>query len=90
MATESGNDRVMVADLEVSAVKPDRTSLVMDARGVDGSDYMLEMHFEMPIDRRTQTVLGELLAQSELRVWRTVRQSLRSRARRVGDPVAGA
>ena len=83
MATESTNDRIMVADLEIASVRPDRSDIEMVARGADGADYHMNIHFEMPMDRRTQTVIGELLAQSEIRIWRSVRQPLKARARKI-------
>jgi hypothetical protein len=47
------------------------------------------MHMEIPVDRRTQTVLGELLAQSEWRISRRATTPLqRPKSRRTRKPVA--
>jgi hypothetical protein len=34
------------------------------------------MHLDVPVDPRTRTVLGELLAQTEWRLWRQAARSL--------------
>lgn len=61
---------VSVADLTIEAVRPGRTGFLLHGRGADRSEYLLEMHLGLPLDQRTRTVLGELLAQSEWRVLR--------------------
>jgi len=70
-----------VVDIEIDEVHPGRSGFVLLGQGADRSEYRLEMHLEMPVDKRTQTVLGEMLAQSE---WRLLRRSPTpiSRARR--------
>lgn len=73
---------VPIANVEVDAVTPNPTGFILQARGRDSAEYLLEMDLDMPIDRRTQTVLGELLAQSEWRVWRRTGQSLKPKNRR--------
>ena len=73
---------VSVADLEVDAVSPRNEGFVLKAVGADSADYLVEMHFDMPIDRRTQAVLGELLSQTEVRVWRRPRGPMRARWKR--------
>ena len=72
---------VAVANLEIASVTPQSSGFVLQASGQDALDYMIELHLDMPIDRRTQTVLGELLSQSEWRVWRRNPQPLKRRVR---------
>ena len=67
---------VLVADVEVTAVRPGRTEFVLQGRGTDRSEYRLEMHLDVPVDQKTSAVLGELFAQSEWRVWRSVRSPI--------------
>ena len=69
---------VRVADVEVEAVRPGTQGFVLDGRGADRSDYRLEMEFEMPLDPRTRSVIGELLTQSRWKLSRRVREPLRS------------
>jgi hypothetical protein len=85
MAAEDKNGApyVPVAELEVDAVWPGQTGFVLEGQGNDGSYYRLEMHLDMPVDRRTRAVLAELLSQSEWRVSRRVGRSSVGRARRV-------
>ena len=78
-----GDDFVLMVDLEVDAVRPGSAEFTLDGRGADGADYRLEMRLEMPMDVRTRRVLGELLAQSDFRLYRRVRVSLKPR-REVG------
>lgn len=73
---------VAVASLEVDAVQPQSGGFVMRGVGADSADYVMELHLDMPIDRRTQAVLGEILSQSEWQLWRKARQPLRARVRR--------
>lgn len=68
---------ISVASVAVEAVTPKPSGFELRATGEDSSEYLMEMSLDMPIDRRTQTVLGELLSQSEWRVWRRARRSLR-------------
>jgi len=75
---EDAHSFVQVAEVEVDAVVPARSGLVLDGRGADGAEYRLELHLDLPVDQRTQRVLAELLAQSEWRI-----------ARRVAPPVRG-
>ncbi|NIM48148.1 MAG: hypothetical protein GTN78_20715 [Gemmatimonadales bacterium] len=65
---------VKVAEVEIDAVQPARSGFVLTGRGQDRADYRLEMELDMPIDRQTRAVLGELLAQSEWRVLRRAPQ----------------
>jgi len=73
---------VPVADLEIDAVTPGHEGFRMKANGADGAEYLVEMHLDMPIDGRTRAVLGEILSQSEIRVWRRPVESLRARWKR--------
>ncbi len=69
---------VRVADVEVEAVRPGTKGFVLDGRGADRSDYRLEMEFEMPLDPRTRSVLGELLTQSRWKLSRRLREPRRN------------
>lgn len=69
-SNQPGEDYVPVADIEVTAVEPVRSGFRLTGRGQDAADYRLEMHLDVPVDPRTRTVLGELLAQTEWRLWR--------------------
>jgi len=77
---QADKDFVTLVDIEVDSVRPERSSFVLRGRGSDRSDYQLEMHLDFPVDRRTQTVLGEMLAQSEWRILRRSATPLRRRA----------
>jgi hypothetical protein len=59
-----------LADIQVDLVKPDRNGFTLSGQGTDRAEYVLEVHFDMPLDARTRAVLGELLAQSELSISR--------------------
>jgi hypothetical protein len=59
-----------LAEIEVELVKPDRNGFALTGWGSDRVEYRLDVHFDMPLDARTKTVLGELLAQSELSISR--------------------
>jgi len=73
---DAGNDYVPVAQLAIEAVRPGERSFELTGRGRDGAEYRVDMHLEMPVDRRTRTVLGEIFAQSEWRVWRRAKDPL--------------
>ncbi|MEJ2236701.1 MAG: hypothetical protein P8X82_00255 [Gemmatimonadales bacterium] len=80
---------VAVVEIEVDAVRPEHSGFVLQGRGADRSEYRLEMHLDIPFDRRTQTILGEMLAQSEWRVLRKAPNPLRRAGPRAGrKPVA--
>jgi hypothetical protein len=80
---------VPVVDIEIDSVQPGASGFVLLGRAADRSDYRLEMHLDFPVDRRTQTVMGELLAQSEWRVLRRAPSPLKKTpARRTRKPVA--
>lgn len=70
-----------LVDAEVVAVKPEPGGFVLQAEGRDGAEYRLEVHLDVPMDRQTQAVLGEMLAQSECRIWRRVRPPLKTAKR---------
>lgn len=76
---EPGRDYVTVAEVEIDAVHPGRTGVILTGRGSDKADYRLEMELELPVDQRTRSVLAELLAQSEWRIQRRAHQPFRSR-----------
>lgn len=59
-----------LADIEVDVVQPERNGFTLTGQGADRAEYRLDVHFDMPLDARTRTVLGELLAQSELTISR--------------------
>jgi hypothetical protein len=71
---------VAVVDIEIEAVQPGRSGFVLQGRGADRAEYRLEMHMDFPVDQRTQTVLGEMLAQSE---WRILRRAVNPLKRNV-------
>jgi hypothetical protein len=84
------NDLIMVADIEVTEVEPGRTTLQMRGTGADNPDYRMELHLEVPMDRTTRTALGELLAQSDLRVWRSPKASIKARRFRAKRTASGS
>lgn len=61
-----------VAALEVDAVMPADRGFTLTGQGVppDQAHYRLELRFELPLDPRTRSVLGELLSQSGITVSR--------------------
>ena len=61
-----------VAEIEVEAVTAERQGFTLTGQGRDRAEYQLDLHFGMPLDPRTRTVLGELLSQSELTISRRV------------------
>ena len=72
----AGEGFVPVADIEVDAVRPERSGFVLQGRGADRAEYRVEMRLDIPVDQQTQAVLGELLAQSELRIKRRAPASM--------------
>ena len=66
---------ISLAEVEVDAVVPSNEGFVLDGQGADGAQYRLELHLDVPVDRRTRQVLGGLLSQSE---WRILRRADRS------------
>lgn len=59
-----------LADIQVDLVRPEQQGFILSGQGSDRAEYRLEVHFDMPLDGRTRAVLGELLAQSEVSIWR--------------------
>ena len=75
-----------LAEIEVEAVKPERQGFTLTGQGPDHAQYQLDLRFEMPLDTRTRTVLGELLSHSDLIISRRAPEALVTalRARREG------
>ncbi len=73
---------VPVATVEVTAVMPQSSGFRLQGIGADGADYLMEMHLDMPINRRTRAVLGEMLSQSEWVVYRRAQAPLKKQNRR--------
>ncbi|HEY3219190.1 MAG TPA: hypothetical protein VGJ80_00535 [Gemmatimonadales bacterium] len=59
-----------VATVEIDAVSPSDRGFTLTGQGADRVQYRLDLHFELPLDPRTRTVLGELLSQSDLTISR--------------------
>jgi hypothetical protein len=66
---------IPLAEVEVDAVVPSTDGFVLDGQGADGAQYRLELHLDVPVDRRTRQVLGGLLSQSEWRILRRAEPS---------------
>lgn len=72
---------VPVADVEVASVTPEMAGFTLEGRGADRSDYRLGLELEVPLDQRTRSVLGEMLSQCRIRVWRRTTAPRKSVAR---------
>lgn len=61
-----------VADIEIDAVTPSERGFTLTGQGgpPDRAEYRVDLHFELPLDPRTRTVLGEILSQSDLTISR--------------------
>jgi len=59
-----------VATVAIDAVTPSDRGLTLTGQGADRAEYRLDVHFDLPLDPRTRTVLMELLSQSDLTVSR--------------------
>lgn len=59
-----------LAQIEVDAAKPELQGFTLTGQGPDHTEYQLDLRFEMPLDLRTRTVLGELLSHSDLTISR--------------------
>ena len=70
-----------VANAQVDSVTPRDNGFVIQASGEDSAEYLIDLNLDMPIDRRTQAVVGEILSQSEWRLWRRSRQPLKPKLR---------
>lgn len=55
-----------VANIEIDGVSPSERGFTLVGQGNDRADYRIDLRFDLPLDPRTRTVLGELLAQSDL------------------------
>ncbi|HET7790323.1 MAG TPA: hypothetical protein VFK78_05940 [Gemmatimonadales bacterium] len=75
----AGRDYQRLAEIEVDAVTPDRQGFQLAGAGSDHAEYRLDLRFDLPLDPRTRSALGELLLHSELTI-----------ARRAPEPLAGA
>jgi hypothetical protein len=77
-----------VAKIEVDAARPDAQGFTLTGQGPppDHLEYQLDLRFEMPLDAKTRTVLGELLSHSDLTISRRSPGGLTAvlRARREG------
>lgn len=79
--TRPAEDFVPVADVAIEEVSPERSGFILRGRGADRCEYRLEMDLELPTDPRTRTIMGELLVQSEWRIFRRAATPLKARAR---------
>ena len=59
-----------VAAIEIDAVSPSDRGFTLSGRGKDRGEYRLALEFDLRLDPRTRTVLGELLSQSEITISR--------------------
>ena len=59
-----------LAEIEIADVKPERQGFTLTGQGPDHAEYRLDVHFGMPLDARTRSVLGELLSHSDLTISR--------------------
>lgn len=82
-----------LAEIEVDQVKPERQGFMLTGQGPDLAEYQLDLRFEMPLDPRTRTVLGELLSHSDLIISRRAAhhvprtlEALRTRRERAHKP----
>ena len=75
------------AEIGIDAVTPSNHGFTLTGQGVrpDRAEYRVDLHFELPLDSRTRTVLGELLSQADITISRrtseapeTLRPPLRS------------
>src|SRR5229473_1969428 len=63
-----------VAEIEVDAARPEPQGFTLTGQGPDHAEYQLDLRFDMPLDARTRTVLGELLSHSDLTISRRLRR----------------
>lgn len=80
----AGSEFQPLAEIEIDEVKPEREGFTLTGQGPDHAEYRLDVHFGMPLDPRTRSVLGELLSHSDLTISRRAPPSLTAalRARR--------
>ena len=60
-----------LATIAIDSVTPSPRGFTLAGQGSDRVDYRLDMHFDLPLDPRTRAVLGELLSQSDITVYRS-------------------
>jgi len=60
-----------LATIEIDSVTPSPRGFTLTGQGSDRGGYRLDMHFDLPLDPRTRAVLGELLSQSDITVYRS-------------------
>ena len=65
-----------LAEIAVDEVSPARLGFTLSGQGPDHAEYQLDLRFEMPLDPRTRTVLGELLSHSDLIISRRIARRL--------------
>ncbi|GBD31914.1 MAG: hypothetical protein KatS3mg081_2370 [Gemmatimonadales bacterium] len=77
MAEEKpGEEFLPLAEIEIDRVEATGQGFRLSGTGPDSGEYRLDMHLDVPVDRRTRAVLSELLAQTEWRIWRRARTPL--------------
>jgi hypothetical protein len=61
-----------LAEIEVEQVHPEQQGFTLTGQGAgaDHAAYHVDVRFELPLDSRTRTVLGELLSHAELSISR--------------------
>jgi hypothetical protein len=78
-----------LAEIEVDAARPDPQGFTLTGQGADHAEYQLDLHFGMPLDAKTRSVLGELLSHSDLTISRRppggLVQALRQRRNRASQ-----
>jgi hypothetical protein len=83
-----------LAEIEVEQVHPEQQGFTLTGQGAgaDHADYHVDVRFELPLDSRTRSVLGELLSHAELSISRRsagvghAQPALRSRRDRAHRP----
>lgn len=62
-----------LALIEIDAVRPSNQGFTLTGQGTgaDRSHYRVDIKFDLPLDPRTRAVVGELLSQSDVTVYRT-------------------
>jgi hypothetical protein len=80
------SDYLPVADIEVRAVRPERGGFSLEGTGADRAEYRVDLELEVPVDQRTRTILGEMLAQSRFRIWRRAGQPMKPKTRAPNRP----
>jgi hypothetical protein len=62
-----------LATIEIDAVTPSAQGFTLTGQGIgaDPASYHLDIRFDLPLDVRTRAVVGELLSQSDITVYRS-------------------